>query len=599
MTEAMKNIDRIISNMSSDCRIIYIKSENRHIIERVIDQSVAFQHKIKKNSKITKPINAGWYKALCQNQLCVNFLDIFQLNGLNTKLNLESSTQTPVVLFLSDFQIYRQEYYGPILKSFLDCKELEHSYLLISSTQLQIPDGFSGEIELISDSYICQKDITLRLIEHVRAEEKKRGKTFFTDCQLEEYARDFMGLTEAQVDKALMQMEGKLCTGLRENKHLDKIIEEKKKEVAKDPTVKFISYSKKESVAGLGHYSRWLEERKDDFHDPVSAQKEGTPAPKGVLLCGIPGTGKTAMAKETARRLDIPLIQFDISRIQNRDFGASEERLRRYLDRISAFGSCVMLMDEIEKVFAVNESTHEVKRAMLSLLLDWMQTRTANVFTFITANDISSLPPELLRDGRISGRFFAFMPSRDDLCEILQLKLKSLIDSGKMEPEFRYLLNAPLKPGNPFAKMFDQIAEEAKKDHRLLFMTGANIESLMETTNRSMRKNENIRSLYSVENYIKQMSKCALSSDFVPQGQSNMDDIVNMWIAAQKRQYQDVSDHTLLPFSKFIDGKFEEIKHDSIYDQYLTEVLQDKIEKIYQDDADRKEAIRRMNKDSK
>ena len=100
----------------------------------------------------------------------------------------------------------------------------------------------------------------------------------------------------------------------------------------------------------MGNYSTWLDERKADFHDPIEAMRMGTPAPKGVLLCGVPGTGKTAAARETARRLGVPLIKFDISRIQTKDFGGSEERLRRYLDRISAFGSCVMLMDEIEKV---------------------------------------------------------------------------------------------------------------------------------------------------------------------------------------------------------------------------------------------------------
>lgn len=578
MTEAMEHIDQIISNMNAKRHIIYFKSENRHIIQTVIDQSAALQEKLCMYGKISKPPKTGWYHMLCGHKRCVDLMQVFQFHGFYGTIDVHKFDRPPLVLFLADFQIYPEQYRGYLLKAFLDCKALEHSYLLISSPQLHIPDGFSSEIEFILDRYISRRDIEGKLIRQVRLEEEKRRCTFFTDDQLGIYARDFVGLTEEQVDTVLMRMEGTLCTGLKSSKHLDKIADEKKKEAEKDPTIKFLTYANEESVAGLGHYSKWLSERKSDFQNPINAKKEGTPAPKGVLLCGVPGTGKTAMAKETARCLGVPLIQFDISRIQTKDFGGSEERLRRYLERICAFGSCVMLMDEVEKVFAVNESTHEVKRTMLSLLLDWMQAREANVFTFITANDISSLPPELLRDGRINGRFFAFMPSRDDLCDILCLKLKPLAESYKINQEFRHLLERPMEQENPFAGMFDEIAKRAKAVYRFPFMTGANVENLVEMTNLAIRKETSPP--YSVEEYTQQMINCALSFDFVPQGQSNMDDLVSLWMAAQKRHYQDVSDHTLLPFGQFMDGKFVELPESaSTYDSYLREVLRERIER--------------------
>ncbi|MEI3198864.1 MAG: AAA family ATPase [Lachnospiraceae bacterium] len=126
------------------------------------------------------------------------------------------------------------------------------------------------------------------------------------------------------------------------------------------------------------------------------------------------------MAEEAARRLDdAALIRFQIDRIQSSSYGESESNMRRCLERIESMAPCVLLIDEAEKIFRMDEHTHEVKLNMLGQLLDWMQKRKAAVFTFMTANGIRQLPPELLRDGRISERFFAFMPSGGELAAIL------------------------------------------------------------------------------------------------------------------------------------------------------------------------------------
>lgn len=577
MTDAIRNIDAVISNMSRKCRIIYFKSERRDIIRRVVDESAALAEKLENRCGILIPPGGNRYDWMIQERKCFRFVGIYKQDGIRGGITLPEDIK-PVLLYITDFQIYDEQKQNFMLQTFLDSPRLRNCFLLIASPELHIPDGFGDYIELIQDKYITKNDIALKLTKSIRAEEVKRKKQFFTDEQIDELAQDFVGLSESQVEAILERMDGVLCSWMPKNRHLELITEEKKKEIDKDPTVRFRETPDKETACGLDNYTNWLKARRDDFQNPLKAKKEGTPAPKGVLLCGVPGTGKSIAARETARVLGVPLIQFEISRIQTKNFGGSEEKLRRYLDRISAFGSCVMLMDEIEKVFAVNESTHEVKRSMLSLLLDWMQTREANVFTFITANDISSLPPELLRDGRISGRFFAFMPSRDDLCSILQLKLKNLADSKLFNEQFTVLIQNDLTPGNPLAGMFDAIAEEAKKAQRNLFMTGANLEVLVEMTNREMRKIT--KPPYNMNLYLKTMKECALSKDFVPQGQSNMEDIVQMWLAAQKRQYQDVSARGVLPFSKYRDKKFDELPQTNTYDQYLRDVLIKRINAI-------------------
>lgn len=595
MTDWVYNLDKAISNMGYHCRIIYFKSENRHIIEDAVNHSSALQ------AKLGKGAADNLYRNLIDRKECIELPRIYQKAGVSGMI--KESGESPVAVTLTDFQVYSESDRNGMVKAFLDSKYLHHTILLISSPQILIPDGFSNEIEIISDMYISKNDIYQKLAKQVRKEEADRGEKFFSDQELKKFTEEFVGLSVEQIDTILDSIRDELCTGLREGRHKDFIRQERLKEAAKDAAIKFIELEKKESVAGLGHYSVWLSKREKDFADPILARKNGTPSPKGVLLCGVPGTGKTAMARETARVLHVPLIQFDISRIQDSKFGASEIRLRRYLDRISAFGSCVMLMDEIEKTFSVNDSTHEVKLAMLGLLLDWMQYRTANIFTFITANNISKLPPELLRDGRISGRFFAFMPSRDDLAAIMRLKLSPLVETDILDQEFRSVIREKANENkgqgdgiSKLARILDLIAEDAREmgkegTIRWPFMTGANMETLIEMTNRELREDQNVKLPYNIETYAKQMRKCAASADFIPQGQSNMDDIVNMWIKAQKYQYQDVSVHTLLPFSAFKDGKFtKELHTGNPYDGFMVEVLKEEIEKACEK-ANEKEAV--------
>lgn len=596
MTDWVYNLDKAISNMGYHCRIIYFKSENRHIIEGAVNHSSALQ------AKLGKSAADNLYQKLIDRKECIDLPQIYQKAGVSG--TIKESGERPVAVTLTDFQVYSESDRNGMVKAFLDSKYLHHTILLISSPQILIPDGFSNEIEIISDMYISKNDIYQKLAAQVRMEEAGRGEKFFSDQELKNFTEVFVGLSVGQIDTILDSMRDGLCTGLRDGRHKDLIRRERLKEAEKDAAIKFIELEKQESVAGLGHYSEWLSKREKDFANPILARKNGTPSPKGVLLCGVPGTGKTAMARETARVLHVPLIQFDISRIQDSKFGASEIRLRRYLDRISAFGSCVMLMDEIEKIFSVNDSTHEVKLAMLGLLLDWMQYRTANVFTFITANNISKLPPELLRDGRISGRFFAFMPSRDDLAAIMRLKLSPLAETDILDQKFRSVIREKKDKNkdenkdkdDPLAKILDDIAVEAKEmgkkgTVRWPFMTGANMETLIEMTNRELRENEKVKLPYDIGTYAKQMQECAASADFIPQGQSNMDDIVNMWIKAQKYQYQDVSGHTLLPFSAFKDGKFTtELHTGNSYDGFMVEVLKEEIEKVCEK-ANEKEAV--------
>ncbi len=681
MKDWLMNLERSISNMDSRRRIIYFKSESRHIIEDAVNCSNALWTR----AGLDYSASPRRYQEL-EEQGRIRLLNeiycqraVLGTIDLNAGLPKGMRAVVPELVVLSDFHVVRGDLRAALIKAFLDAPALKHSLLLLSSPEQDVPDGFFGEIELVMDPYISEGDICRKLTEQVRQEEKQRGKTFFTDRQLRAAAKDFIGLTADQVDEVLKALKNMLCVRLYKNaqepNYMTLIHDQRKKEAEKDSTIVFKELQDKEHVAGMDRFSSWLNERKDDFADPDAAVLRGIPVPRGILICGVPGTGKTAMAKETARKLNVPLIAFDISRVQSSKFGETEIRLRRYLDRINGFGKCVLLMDEIEKVFAVSDGTHEVRITMIGILLDWMQEHKNSAFLFITANQIQKLPVELLRDGRLNERFFAFMPARDDLAAILQSKLMTYAgreENALLDEAFEELLlkrewkeaNEELLPKQewkeaneelllkrewngvsgeemlsreldgasgkemlsreldrasgeemlsrewdgvsgkllsnyesgdaggmcPLAELsviFDRIAEEAKADeekgrHSLPFMTGANLEKLVENTFRALHKSRK-KAPYSYRDFADQMVLCAASSDFVPQGQSNTEDLVTTWLDAQKRQYINISKHEILPFFLFHNGRFsdEMERPGNAYDDYMQQVLKEKIENAY------------------
>lgn len=668
MKDWLMNLERSISNMDSRRRIIYFKSESRHIIEDAVNCSNALWTR----AGLDYNASPRRYQEL-EEQGRIRLLNeiycqraVLGTIDLNAGLPKGMRAVVPELVVLSDFHVVREDLRAALIKAFLDAPALKHSLLLLSSPEQDVPDGFFGEIELVMDPYISEGDICRKLTEQVRQEEKQRGKTFFTDRQLQAAAKDFIGLTADQVDEVLKALKNMLCVKLykyaQEPNYMTLIHDQRKKEAEKDSTIVFKELQDKEYVAGMDRFSSWLNERKDDFADPDAAASRGVPVPRGILICGVPGTGKTAMAKETARQLNVPLIAFDISRVQSSKFGETEIRLRRYLDRINGFGKCVLLMDEIEKVFAVSDGTHEVRITMIGILLDWMQEHKNSAFLFITANQIQKLPVELLRDGRLNERFFAFMPARDDLAAILQSKLmtyagreeNALLDEafeelllnrksygayeeiernweldgvyeeikqnqklngahgeikqnreldepyrkimpnreldgalGKLQPHYESGDAGGMCPPAELSVIFDRIAEAAKADeekgrHSLPFMTGANLEKLVENTFRALHKSRK-KAPYSYRDFADQMIHCAASSDFVPQGQSNTEDLVTTWLDAQKRQYINISKHEILPFSLFHNGRFsdEMERPGNAYDDYMQQVLKEKIENAY------------------
>lgn len=179
-----------------------------------------------------------------------------------------------------------------------------------------------------------------------------------------------------------------------------------------------------DDIGGLENLKEWLRQREKAF--TPEAREFGIPLPKGILLTGVPGSGKSLTAKAVAVAWKLPLIKFDLSQIFNSLVGESEKRMREALRTIEAVSPCICWIDEIEKGLAGSTSTHDsgVAARVFGQFLTWMQEKKEFVFVIATANNISALPPEFMRKGRFDEFFWVDLPTFNERKEIFSIHLK-------------------------------------------------------------------------------------------------------------------------------------------------------------------------------
>jgi len=175
-----------------------------------------------------------------------------------------------------------------------------------------------------------------------------------------------------------------------------------------------------DDIGGLNHLKDWLTRRAGAFS--ASAKDYGLPAPKGLLIVGIPGTGKSLTAKATAGAFGLPLLRLDMGCVFGGIVGQSEANLRTVIQTAEAIAPCVLWIDEIEKGFSGSKSSGSTDGGTSSRVfgsfLSWMQEKTKAVFVVATANDVSKLPPEFLRKGRFDEMFFVDLPDALERAQI-------------------------------------------------------------------------------------------------------------------------------------------------------------------------------------
>jgi hypothetical protein len=269
-----------------------------------------------------------------------------------------------------------------------------------TAIELSLPD--SAELERLIRA-------TLRKLK----QKNPRVEAKLTKGELQTILRNLRGLTRRQAEQIIIdtvsddhQLNGD---------DVNTILAHKRRLIQNDGALEYIeSPVNLHEIGGLRTLKKWLEHRRNSLTD--DAAEFGVSAPRGVLLLGVQGAGKSLSAKAIATAWQRPLLRLDPGTLYDRFIGESERRLRNALHQAEMMSPIILWIDEIEKGFASAASRSVdggLSQRMFGSLLTWMQEHTAPVFLIATANDIDALPPELLRKGRFDEVFFVDLPPKD------------------------------------------------------------------------------------------------------------------------------------------------------------------------------------------
>ncbi|MGB1262406.1 MAG: AAA family ATPase [Cognaticolwellia sp.] len=216
-------------------------------------------------------------------------------------------------------------------------------------------------------------------------------------------------------------------SGAIENKDLELIISEKEQIIKKTGMLEILNFNESiNDIGGLDNLKKWLSNKSQVFTRLDEAMRFGVEAPKGALIVGMPGCGKSLTAKATADLFNVPLLRLDVGKLLGKYVGESEDNMRRAIDIAEAVSPCVLWIDEIEKAFSGigDAGGNEVTARLFGYFLTWMQEKRSSVFVVATSNDISQLPPEFLRKGRFDEIFFVDFPNDEERRNIIELHIK-------------------------------------------------------------------------------------------------------------------------------------------------------------------------------
>lgn len=240
-----------------------------------------------------------------------------------------------------------------------------------------------------------------------------------TNKAIDALVRNLIGLTTT--DAKRLAYKAINDDGVISESEMPEVMKAKYELLERDSVLSFeYETAKFSEIGGMARLRNWLEMRKDFFLDGAEQPLD---APRGVLLLGVQGCGKSLVAKATAAIFQVPLLRLDFGVLYNKYYGETERNLRKAFEMAEVMSPCVLWMDEIEKGVAIQDDDDGLSRRMLGTFLTWMAERKKPVFVVATANDIMRLPPELVRKGRFDEIFFVDLPSPQNRREIFQIHL--------------------------------------------------------------------------------------------------------------------------------------------------------------------------------
>ena len=346
----------------------------------------------------------------------VGFATKNPLEALELVDKLTSETASIFVLkdydnFLKDLSITRK------LKNLSKALKTQPKNIVIVSSEVNIPDTLREHITLVEFPLPSYNEILEELNRLMTSLQQE-----ISDEVLFNLATACQGLSLERIRRVL----SKVIAQYGEINELTStiILEEKKQIIQQTQLLEFCTIDKKlEDLGGFDNFKTWLKLRSEAFSQ--SALDYGLPYPKGLLLVGVQGTGKSIAAKIIAQEWNLPLLRLDFGRLFASLVGQSESRVRKMIEITEALSPCVLWVDEIDKAFAGAQGNGDsgTTSRVLATFITWLSEKTSPVFVVATANNIDAIPPEIIRKGRFDEVFFLGLPNKEERESIFEVHL--------------------------------------------------------------------------------------------------------------------------------------------------------------------------------
>ena len=300
------------------------------------------------------------------------------------------------------------------------CQGIDANIVIVSN-RLIIPKELEQFITILEMDYLDRDEIRKIIVDFI-AENNVSG---VREELIDEFSLAFKGLTEFEINNLLnlSYTQG----GTLSRRDLKLIFDQKQQMIKKAGILEMIPLKESiDDIGGLENLKKWFIRKAKVYKDMGRARQFGVDMPKGVLIAGVPGCGKSLNAKAAANLFEVPLLRLDMGRLMGKYVGESESNMRNAIALAEAISPCVLWIDELEKAFARiggSGGDGEVTTRLFGNFLTWMQEKESPTFVVATANDLSRLPPELLRKGRFDEIFYVGLPNATEREKIFRIHI--------------------------------------------------------------------------------------------------------------------------------------------------------------------------------
>lgn len=415
----MQNLEEKLSRyMNAGFPILYITSFEEEKCDRIIKKAADYRGVIEWDEAsgfFDKSEHVREKKTLLETLNMINTQEesfegkIFVLKNIHQDLN-----DPTVIAWLKEFT--------KKINAGLDC------CVVIVAPVSVVPKELENVIILLEPDVVKREEIEEIIVNFLEGQDV----VLPTKNLITELAGAFKGLSEYEIKNILalaLADDGEISRN-----DLSLVFEQKRQMIKKSGILEMVQVDESiDDIGGLEVLKDWLTRKAAVFKNIDKAKAFGVDFPKGVLIAGMPGCGKSLSAKAVAKLFEVPLLRMDLGRLMGKYIGESEANMRKAIALAEAISPCVLWIDELEKAFAGigSENDGGATTRLFGTFLTWLQEKKSMAFVVATANNIKKLPPELLRKGRFDETFYVGLPSSDERKKIFSIHLKKRKQSLK------------------------------------------------------------------------------------------------------------------------------------------------------------------------